>query len=157
MLTIKEIRLKNKATQAYCAKELNMSLRSFKEYENNKEKQKTQKYNYIVEALTKHFEINENKGIISLDYIKERCKTVLQNYEIDYCYLFGSYAKNKASETSDVDLLISTKNSGLTFYEIVERLRNELHKKVDLLDLKQLNNNLELTNEILKTGVKIYG
>jgi hypothetical protein len=40
---------------------------------------------------------------------------------------------------------------------LVETLREELKKKVDVLDIKQLNNNLVLTKEILKDGIKIYG
>ena len=71
--------------------------------------------------------------------------------------LDGSYAKGKATEQSDVDLLISTKETGLRFYEIAERLRESLHKKVDLLDVKQLVNNETLIDEMLKEGIKIYG
>lgn len=40
---------------------------------------------------------------------------------------------------------------------MVEELRNKLHKKVDALDVNQLNNNLDLIQEVLKDGVKIYG
>jgi len=40
---------------------------------------------------------------------------------------------------------------------MVEELRTVLCKKVDVLDTKQLMNNLELTEEILKDGIKIYG
>ena len=40
---------------------------------------------------------------------------------------------------------------------LVERLRESLHKKVDLLDINQVVNNAELLNEVLKEGVKIYG
>jgi hypothetical protein len=32
-----------------------------------------------------------------------------------------------------------------------------LHKKIDLLDVKQLAGNAELLNEVLKDGIKIYG
>ena len=35
--------------------------------------------------------------------------------------------------------------------------RVELHKKVDILDKNQLTGNLELTEEILKDGIMIYG
>ena len=42
------------------------------------------------------------------------------------------------------------------FYGLVERLRNSLNKKVDVLDINQLVNNKELLNEILKDGIKIY-
>ena len=40
---------------------------------------------------------------------------------------------------------------------MTERLRESLHKKVDLLDLKQLSNNENLLREVLKEGMKIYG
>ena len=45
----------------------------------------------------------------------------------------------------------------LHFFEMVETLREKLCKKVDALHQTQLKNNIELTNEILKDGVKIYG
>ena len=71
--------------------------------------------------------------------------------------MFGSYAKGKANEQSDVDLLISTNVTGLEFFGLIEELREKLHKKVDLLDDRQLINNLDLLREILKDGIKIYG
>ena len=74
-----------------------------------------------------------------------------------YCYLFGSYAKGKASGSRDVDLLISAKVIGLKYDELVERLREALHKKVDMLDTKQLLKNEALLNEVLKEGIRIYG
>ena len=58
---------------------------------------------------------------------------------------------------SDVDLLISANLKGLKFYGLVEEIRTTLHKKVDVLDVNQLKDNIELMNEILKDGVKIYG
>ncbi len=58
---------------------------------------------------------------------------------------------------SDVDLLISSDAKGLKFYEMVERLREALHKKVDALDHKQLLKIEALLNEVLKDVVKICG
>ena len=46
---------------------------------------------------------------------------------------------------------------GLKFFELLERLREGLKKKVDLLDTAQLRNNEALVQEILKDGIKIYG
>ena len=54
-------------------------------------------------------------------------------------------------------LLISTVVSGLKFYGLVEEIRVALHKKVDVLNMEQLMDNPELTKEILKDGIKIYG
>ena len=92
-----------------------------------------------------------------LEKITEKIRPVAQKYSLLYVWVFGSYAKNKQKESSDIDLLISGNVTGLKFYGLVEKLRENLHKKVDLLDLKQLNNNQELLNEILKYGIKIYG
>ena len=47
--------------------------------------------------------------------------------------------------------------TGLKFYGLVEDIRTVLHKKVDVLDINQLKDNFELTQEILRDGVKIYG
>ena len=46
---------------------------------------------------------------------------------------------------------------GLKFFGLVEEIREALHKRVDVLDINQLKDNLELTEEILRDGVKIYG
>lgn len=54
-------------------------------------------------------------------------------------------------------MLISANVKGLKFYGLVEEIRLKLNKKVDVLDINQLNNNIELTEEILKDGIKIYG
>ena len=81
----------------------------------------------------------------------------MPSYDVGYCYLFGSYAKGKATEKSDVDLLVSTSVTGIRFYDLIEALREELGKKLDVLDLCQLSGNDELVNEILKDGIKVYG
>lgn len=76
---------------------------------------------------------------------------------MEYCYLFGSYAKNNPKENSDIDLLVKTSISGLKYYEMTEKLREELKKKVDVLSFEQITNNPNLLNEILRDGIKIYG
>ena len=45
----------------------------------------------------------------------------------------------------------------MQFYDLVENIREALHKKVDVLNREQLNANPELIDEILKDGIKIYG
>ena len=53
--------------------------------------------------------------------------------------------------------MISVDIKGIKFFGLVEELRVALHKKVDVLDINQLNNNTDLVKEILRDGVKIYG
>ena len=157
MSAIKEIRIEKKLTQQQVAELVGISLRSYKSYENDKEKEGTLKYNYILDKLQTINPIDEEHGILEMDFIIEKCKQVLDEYPVHYCILFGSYSKGKAGESSDVDLLISSDVKGLKFSGMVEKLRNALHKKVDVLNVEQLKDNLELTNEILKDGIRIYG
>ena len=156
MSTLKKLRISKGLTQEEASVLLGVSLRSYKTYENDEGKIGTLKYNYMVDQLEKYVTLDEEHGILTIDEIKNVCKSVLDEYSVKYCILFGSYAKGKASEKSDVDLLLSTEVTGLRFFGIAERLRNALHKKVDLLDLKQLTNNQDLLDEILKDGIRIY-
>lgn len=152
-----DARKKNNFTQQEAARFLGVSLRSYKSYETEKEKRKNVKYDYFIDQLNKNLIVDEEHGLLTVDKIKSIVSTVLKDYDVEYCYLFGSYAKGKAKGKSDVDLLISSSVSGLKYYGLVEKLREQLNKKIDLLDIKQLNNNQELLNEILKEGIKIYG
>ena len=76
---------------------------------------------------------------------------------VDFCYLFGSYAKGYAKEDSDVDLCVSTSLTGFDFIGLHNRLSEVLHKKVDLIRVDTLKDNIELLNEIMKDGIRIYG
>lgn len=155
-MTLKELRKSKNLTQLQVANLLNISLRSYKQYENEKEKEGSFKYNYIYNELTKYGYIDEEHGILSIDDIKRIVSQVLSQHEVEYCYLFGSYARGEANEKSDVDLLVATEITGMAFFGLCEYLREALHKKVDLLNLAQLNNNQKLLNEVLKDGIKIY-
>lgn len=156
-MDLKELRKEKGLTQENVAKMFGMSLRSYKSYENDKNKRGTMKYNYIYEKLEQYNAIDEEHGILKVEDIKKMSSEIFDQYDVSFCYLFGSYAKGNATPTSDVDLLISCNVRGLKFYGLVEKLREGLHKKVDLLDLNQLKGNFELTKEILKDGIKIYG
>ena len=137
MVDLKELRIEKKMTQQEVADLVGISLRSYKSYENDEEKQNTIKYNYIVEQLSKINQIDEETGILELEDIVRKCSKVFERYEVSFCYLFGSYAKGKATPVSDVDLLISANVKGLKFYGLVEEIRTALHKRVDVLDMNQ--------------------
>lgn len=156
-MTLKELRKTKKLTQAACAKYLGIPLRTYQNYETDASKVGSIKYNFMLQKLEHYGFVDETHGILTIEQIKNICAPVFEQYSVEYCYLFGSYAKGKATEVSDVDLLISTPVSGMRFYDLVESVREALQKKVDILNREQLNNNPELINEILKDGIKIYG
>lgn len=156
-MPIKQLRIDKGMTQIQCADYLQIPVRTYKRYESNESKINSFKYKYILDRLNEYGLIDEEHGKLTIDDIKKICTNVFKNYSVDYCYLFGSYAKGKETEQSDVDLLVSVPLDGLKFYELVEVLRENLRKKVDLLDVSQLNKNPALLQEVLKDGVKIYG
>lgn len=156
-MTLKELRKKKKLTQEECACYLEIPLRTYQNYENDPKKVLTLKYKYMMLKLEQYGFIDESHGILSIPEIEETCYHIFNEAEMDFCYLFGSYAKGIANETSDVDLLVSTPVTGMKYYDLVETLREGLKKKVDVINLDQLKDNFDLTSEILKDGIKIYG
>ena len=156
MTELKEQRLKNRITQREAAEKTGISLRSYISYENEESKTGTPMYRFLLAEMSELGRVDEEHGILTTEEIREVCGKVMKDYAVQYCYLFGSYAKGKATERSDVDLLVSSETTGLRFYELAEKLREKLRKKIDLLDVKQLAGNAELLNEVLKDGIKIY-
>lgn len=156
-MTLKQLRKEKGITQSECAKLLQVSLRTYKRYESDESKISPLKYQFLLQRLNEYGLVDEEHGILTIERIREICSEVFKDYSVAYCYLFGSYAKGKATDKGDVDLLVAVPIDGMKFFELIERLREKLKKKIDLLDISQLDNNPMLVQEILKDGIKIYG
>ncbi len=156
-MNLKDIRLRSNLTQEEAAQLLGVTRRTYVNYEAGKIDESSLKYKYVVETLQNATLIDENHGILTIDQIRKICGEIFKDYSVEYCYLFGSYAKGKATEKSDVDLLVAMPVDGMKFFELIEVLREQLKKKIDLLDIAQLENNPALVQEILRDGIKIYG
>lgn len=159
-MNLLEIRQKYGLSQLQAAMSLDIPVRTYIRYEKDDSYGSSLKRKTMILELSDKYEITENKGIISIDYIKQKLNTLFEgeyNGKIEFCYLFGSYAKGYAKEDSDVDLCVSTTLTGLDFAGLSESIRNILNKRVDLIRFNNLQNNLELINEIMKDGIKIYG
>lgn len=154
--SIKDLRKTVGLTQAEVSDLVRIPLRTYVNYENDSGKEGSIKYQYIVRELEKLAFVDETHGILQYNEIVSKCGQIFEEYPVHYCYLFGSYAKGTATERSDVDLLISADVTGIKFYGLAERLRESLKKNVDLINVEQLIENLELLNEVLKEGIRIY-
>jgi predicted nucleotidyltransferase len=110
--------------------------------------------------MTKKLELNEDGDdeirILSFSTIKKEITEVAKDLDIERIYLFGSYVKGDMSPLSDIDLYMESEIYGLDYYGVVERFRNALHKKVDLLSNKTVLPASKIYDEIMKTGVIIY-
>lgn len=159
-MTLLETRKQFKLSQKEAASIAGVPLRTFLRYEKDEEYGSRIKRNAMTTALAAAGAITETKGLLSIDRIKDLVRDVFDSVypgQIEFCYLFGSYAKGYAKESSDVDLCVSTSLSGLRFAGLSESIRAVLHKKIDLIRLSNLEGNFEMVNEIMKDGVKIYG
>lgn len=84
MSELKTLRLEKKMTQQQVADLVGISLRSYKAYENEIEKENSVKYNYIIDILKKTNVIDEDHGIPEhLELLskseKQNCSYILGN------------------------------------------------------------------------------
>ena len=155
MNSLRMLRKQNKLSQNEAASILGISRRTYQKYESIEGN--NNKLDYLSYVLGQRTRIDEENGLLTIDEIQNTISEVLKKYNVKSCYLFGSYAKGKESPTSDVDLLIDSSITGLDYYGLVEELRVNLHKKVDLITLRSIQENATMLYEILKDGIKIYG
>ena len=78
--------------------------------------------------------------MLTIDEIRSKIKPICQKYDIKTAYLFGSYARNTATEESDVDIRIEKGNSeklrGLIQVSGMQiEMADALNKKVDLITI----------------------
>ena len=68
--------------------------------------------------------------------IRNLITPVLELYHVKSAYVFGSYARGEANETSDVDLFVVFDNDEISLFEVgglLETLKEVLQMNVDLL------------------------
>lgn len=66
----------------------------------------------------------------------EQIKAYLADKPVSRAYLFGSYVRGEANETSDIDILVELdyeQRIGLLFIQMKLELENILQKEVDLV------------------------
>ena len=79
--------------------------------------------------------------ILTIEEITKKVVPIAKKYNLKEVYLFGSYARGKAKEDSDIDLAFSS-NETLSYFKIFEieaELEEVLGKSVDLVPIVQLS------------------
>jgi predicted nucleotidyltransferase len=98
-------------------------------------------------------------GIVyHLDEIRSRLKPVFDAAPVYRAVLFGSYAKGKATESSDIDIVIDSRGEliNIGFYGVLEDITETLGKKVDLFEISEVKQNSPIYSEIQSEGVLLY-
>lgn len=80
--------------------------------------------------------------IFSIDELTQRIAPVAEKYGIRSVYLFGSYARNEATDASDVDILIDRTGSKIKgmfdMGGLYSELREKLGKDIDIVTTHML-------------------
>jgi len=103
--------------------------------------------------------------VYTIDELRQIITPIAEKYDIQAVYVFGSYARNEATENSDVDVLIQRGGSkivGWIIGAVYEDMSESLGKKLDLVTTETLEQ--ECTKErtpwfvdnLLKERLLIY-
>ncbi len=97
-----------------------------------------------------------SKTILTFGEIKERIIPLLNRYGIKRAGLFGSYAREQGSSSSDLDFVLDVPDS-MDFSELMglqELLKEVLDKEVDIVEFSELKG--EMKYNVLKDMVLLY-
>ena len=93
--------------------------------------------------------------MLTVQTIKERVAPICKKYAIERLYLFGSYARNEATEDSDVDLRVDRGElTGFKYGGFYGDIQRALGVATDILTTEQLKT--DFLNGIRPEEVLLY-
>ena len=96
-------------------------------------------------------------SVIALEEITTLVKPLAEKYHAREIYLFGSYARGDADENSDLDFLVFG-GEGFKLTNVLalgEELREVLKKKVDIFEIREVNQDSEFYRTIMREKVLV--
>ena len=103
--------------------------------------------------------------VYTFEEIKNRVLPIIRKYRIPAMFLFGSYARGDATETSDLDFLVDTTGTELTSLlrlgELYCDLEEAFNKPIDLVTVgaimqhSTMESDLDFKNTVLKERVRL--
>lgn len=109
------------------------------------------KSSYLVSLIQK----DRNHAVLTIKDIKKSITPIMNKYGIFDIYLFGSYARGEANESSDVDIYCE-KGDIKSFIEeekLIENLERILNKNVDVVfDTSDINDSFkeQISEDMIK-------
>ena len=99
-----------------------------------------------------------SEKIYTIEELEMILQEILKGFAVKKAILFGSYAKNLATETSDIDLVIDSEGKllNINFYGLLEDLVQKLHKDIDLFEISEIHKDSRIYNDIQNEGVIVY-
>ena len=103
--------------------------------------------------------------IYTTDELREKISPIAEKYQLRRVYVFGSYARNEATDTSDVDVLVDTTDSIVQGW-IIGGLYNDLcetfGEEIDLITTNALTQDQGqdrtpwFTENVMKERILVY-
>ncbi len=104
--------------------------------------------------------------IYTIDEIKRKITPVAVRHGLPAVYIFGSYARNEATENSDIDILIDSDGSAIKSLFDLGGLYNDfcesLNKEIDLVTIQSLEEQEKdeagflFVEQVVREGVVVY-
>ena len=96
--------------------------------------------------------------IYTIEEIKKMLEEILKDKPVYQVILFGSYAKQKATPKSDIDLIIDTNSElkGFALLKLICQIKEKLQKEIDGFEKYEIIENSLIDKEIKNTGVIVY-
>lgn len=93
-----------------------------------------------------------NDRIFTIGDIASLVKPIAEKYKVQEIYLFGSYARGEADESSDLDFLVFGGESfkRTMIFSLAEDLREVLKKDVDVFEITEINKDSDFYHAIMK-------
>lgn len=94
----------------------------------------------------------------SIESLRQKLVPIFDKEPILKCTLFGSYAKGKYDEFSDIDLVIDSEGQllGLDFFRVLDEIVNTLNMDVDLFEQAEIVRGSPMDEVIKQEGITLY-
>lgn len=95
--------------------------------------------------------------VYTIDELRTVISSILRKYGADHAILFGSYARQEADVSSDIDLVVigGTQFEPTDVFCIAEDLYRLTGKQVDVYELCEINEGSDFYHTIFSEGVRI--
>ena len=93
--------------------------------------------------------------MFSIPELAEIIKEVVSPYPVSKVYLVGSYAKDSATDESDIDLVLDGDDLSEAYWDILFQLEDRLDTHIDVMTMRGLKGSL-LKESVMSGGLSLY-
>ena len=99
-----------------------------------------------------------SEAVYTQHELKIKLEPIFISAPIKKAILFGSYARGLQTATSDIDIIIDSKGRvrGIDFFSILEDITVCLDKRIDLIEMYEIQKDSPIYQAIEQEGVVLF-